>query len=465
MSSENFPILNLLVVDDRGDILTLIEAFTKSLKPINFQGFTSQMKALEWANTNSFDAALIDYVMPEETGITLIQNLRKINPEAYFVLMSAHADLDKAIEAIRLDVFDFLVKPFSLQAFEFSMNRILDHRNLKNQNLELRRFLRETFGLGDLIGQSELIQKIKEKIKTYAESDYPVLIHGETGVGKEVVARLIHQNSPRGKSKFVAVNCSSFSESLLESELFGHEKGAFTGADRKRVGRFEFAGEGTIFLDEISEIPTAMQVKLLRVLEQKEFERVGGNETIKLKARIVSATNADLKKKIESGEFREDLFYRINALPIHIAPLRNRKEDVHFLAKHFLKMFNLVAEKNIQSFDPETLATLTDYHWPGNVRQLQNVVNFSALHCDSDTISLDHLPEEVRGNWPKPSVPIENFKLGQSTVENIKAVASDLEKKSILQALQKNKGNKSRTAKDLGLTRSQLLYKLKKFNI
>lgn len=462
---ENKTSLKLLVVDDRSDILSLIQAFTESIKNIEFKGFNSSSKAIEWAKINSFDAALVDYVMPENPGIKVIEVLRAIHPDAYYVLMSAHADLEKAIEAIQLSVFDFLVKPFSLQAFELSINRIVENLTLKNQNTELRGYLKETIGIGNLVGQSKIIQNIKEKINTYGDSDFPVLISGETGVGKEVVARLIHQNCPRNKDNFVGVNFSSFSEALLESELFGHEKGAFTGADRKRIGRFEFAGEGTIFLDEISETPTAMQVKLLRVLEQKEFERVGGNETIKLKARIISATNADLKKKIQNGQFREDLFYRINALPIHISPLRDRKEDIQFLAEHFLKMFNLVTEKKIESFESETLKTLMDYYWPGNVRQLQNVINFSALHCDKNSISLEHLPEEVRGNWPQQPVKIENFKLGTSTVENIKAVASDMEKNSILQCLRKNKGNKSRAAKELGLTRSQLLYKLKKYEI
>ncbi|MDP6388213.1 MAG: sigma-54 dependent transcriptional regulator, partial [Candidatus Pacebacteria bacterium] len=333
MLEQSF-ILQLLVVDDEKTVVDLVGEYASSIDFLEFQGCCSPNEALDWAKFHPVDIAVIDYNMPKMNGLELINRLEKNNKDSYYLLMTGHAELQIAIDAIRTGVFDFITKPFGKNEFRIAMERIRKHKGIQFQNMFLRDLLRDSYGKRKLIGKSVEMASIREKIQLFAKSEAPVLITGETGVGKEVVAQIIHEASNRNQNNFVPVNCSAYAETLLESELFGHEKGAFTGADRLRIGRFELTKNGTILLDEIAELPPQIQVKLLRVLQEKKFERVGGNNTIKLLARIISITNRNIEEEIKNNRLREDFYYRLNTLRIHIPPLRERKNDILLLANH-----------------------------------------------------------------------------------------------------------------------------------
>ncbi len=457
--------LKILVVDDEQSVVDLLRDFTSQKIGLEFQGCSSAKEALSWAETNYFDIAFVDYKMPEMNGLDLIKRLKSKRPESFFIIMTAYAELNTAIQAIRSHVFDFLSKPFGLHEFELSIERARKQIKLQDQNIFLRNLLHNHYGRGELIGQSTAIASVRTKIDLFSRSGTQVLITGETGVGKEVVARMIHAQSNRNKSAFVAVNCSAFVETLLESELFGHEKGAFTGADHKRIGRLELAREGTILLDEICETPPSIQVKLLRVLQEKEFERVGGNESVKLKARIISTTNRNVEYEIQNNHFREDLYYRLNTFLIHIPPLRERKEDIGFFASYFLKKFSLIYNKEISSFSDGAMEIIRNHPWPGNVRQFANVIDYAVLSCNSEQINEEHFPEKI----------LEEFMPDHSKSKRLKTVHSqddltvqkklDPEQQKIMAILEKNRWNKSKAASQLNMTRGQLLYRMKKFGI
>lgn len=457
--------LKLLVVDDEPSVVELVKDYASQMDYLEFYGCCLPQEALLWARTHHFDIALLDYRMQEMTGLEMVSKLKPKKPKSFFILMTAYAELQTAIKAIRSGVFDFLTKPFERQEFELAVQRIREQIKLRDQNVFLRDLLQDTHGRGKLIGQSMVMNSIRKKIKLYARSDASVLITGETGVGKEVVARMIHTLSNRNKSAFVAVNCGVFVETLLESEFFGHEKGAFTGADRQRIGRLEFAKEGTVLLDEICEMAPSIQVKLLRVLQEKNFERVGGNEPVNFKGRIISATNRNIKQELQSNRFRGDLYYRLNTLPIHIPPLREREGDIELFASHFLRKFSLIYNKEISSFTDGAMEIMRNHPWPGNVRQLENVVDFAALSTESDQIGEENLPEDVFEELTpfQPQRPVlHDF---YASDEDIPAKISNMEKSKIATVLEKNRWNKTKTAAALGLTRGQLLYRLNKYSI
>jgi DNA-binding NtrC family response regulator len=457
--------LRLMAVDDEQAVVDDIKNYISNTDHLEFHGFCSPQKALDWANLNTFDIAVVDYHMPNMNGLELINTLAKKYKESYYLLMTGHADLQIAIDAIRTGIFDFIVKPFNQKEFQLAVERVQKHVNLKRQNKYLRDLLHSSYGKEQLIGQSEEIISIHDKIKLYAQSEAPVLITGETGVGKEIVAKMIHAESNRNQHCFSPVNCSAFAQTLLESELFGHEKGAFTGADRQRIGRFELAKNGTILLDEIAEIPPQLQVKLLRVLQEKEYERVGGNTTIKLCARVISITNRDIEKAIKNKMLREDLFYRLNTLHIHVPPLRERGKDSLLLANHFLSRFSLIYNKKAPSFSERAKDLICNYSWPGNVRQLENAVECAVLSCEMGTIYEEHLPKEILKISEQPKY-VDNetseFIMEDRSIPNL---ISDIERKKIIACLEKNNWNKSRASSSLGISRGQLLYRLKKYGI
>lgn len=465
MNQRNKNHIKILIVDDRKEDLHLIKLYLSSQKNIHVKQFVLPEEAFNWAKSNPFDVAIVDYSMPGLSGPQLIKDLKNLRPESIYLLMTAYADLEKTIEAIRQGAFDFLIKPIEREIFNQAIERAINHVQFK-RNANLKEAARgKQSQSGSLVGESSIIDEIRNKIKLYANSDLPIFITGETGTGKEVVARSIHRESSRNQSKFVAVNCSAFVETLLESELFGHEKGAFTGADRQRIGKLEFAEDGVIFLDEISEIPTTMQVKLLRVLQEKEFERVGGNKSVNLKARIISATNRDVQSESHKNPFRKDLFYRLNILPLHIPPLRERREDIEILANHFLRKCSKTTGKQNQSFHKEVIDIFSNYDWPGNVRQLENAVSYATVHCEDVVIRVDHLPKDIAqglstGIWNSQNhIPIqEEGEDGKTAIENE-------EKEKIVNSLKKNRWNKSKTANELGMSRSQLIYRIKKYSI
>jgi DNA-binding NtrC family response regulator len=432
---------------------------------LEFHGFCSPQEALTWAKYHPVDIAVIDYNMPKMKGLDLISKLEKNEGDSYYLLMTGHAELQIAIDAIRTGVFDFITKPFKKKEFQIAMERVRKHMGIKFQNRFLRDLLRDSYGKRKLIGKSEEIISIREKMQLFAKSEAPVLITGETGVGKEVVAQIIHEAGNGNPNSFVPVNCSAYAETLLESELFGHEKGAFTGADMLRIGRFESAKNGTILLDEIAELPPQLQVKLLRVLQERKFERVGGNNTIELQARIISTTNRNIEEEIKSSRLREDFYYRLNTLRIHIPPLRERKKDILILANHFLRKFSLVHNKKVSSLDTRTQEILTNYLWPGNVRQLENSIDYAVFSCKMEQVSEEHLPEEIlQSMLSKPSGGKEISKI-IATEKTIPSIISNIERDKILASLDGNKWNKSKSASSLGISRGQLIYRLKKYGI
>ncbi|HEB73065.1 MAG TPA: sigma-54-dependent Fis family transcriptional regulator [Nitrospirae bacterium] len=458
---------NLLAIDDEDYAVRLINRYCGYREDIKCHGASTSSEALEWAKSNYFDIALIDYKMPGINGVELGQKLKKIHPGSFFIIVTAYGGLEKAVEAMRAGMFDFLTKPLELGEFELAMERAIKSIEINNQNKQLKEFLLESTGKGKLIGDSAQIKAIKQKVQKIARYDAPVLITGETGVGKEVVARMIHACSGLNNSRFVAVNCSAFSESLLESELFGHEKGAFTGADNQRIGRLEMAGDGVILLDELCDISPSTQIKLLRVLQEKEFERVGGNKTIKLKARILSATNKDIQEEIASGRFRGDLYYRLNTIHLHIPPLRERKEDIRGCMDHFLRKFSLIYSKEGLKLTKEAIDSMLAHPWPGNVRQLQNSVELLVIESADKIIDVKHLPDDLFTSSPAERSQVNDRTLVNDNNKNrkIPELLSAMERKSIADSLEENRWNKSKAAMDLGLTLAQLIYRMKKYDI
>ena len=338
-----------------------------------------------------FDLILCDLVMEGGSGLQLLEYSKSQQIEAPFIMITGFASVDSAVEAMKLGAEDYITKPCSHDALLLKIERTLDkYRNL----LELQRLRKEVqgeFQFGNLKGQSAKMRQVVEMLRQVAETDASVLLYGETGTGKEMAARAIHYNGPRKDRPFVGVNCAALSETLLESELFGHEKGAFTGAIRQKPGRFEMANGGTLFLDEIGNMPLATQAKLLRVLQERQFERVGGTESISVDIRIISATNTDLKKAMEAGRFREDLYYRLNVIPIHLPPLRERMEDLPLLAQHFLEKYATRFNKPVRGISPAAMELLLRQSWPGNVRQLENTIERAVVLCRSETIEPQHL--------------------------------------------------------------------------
>ncbi len=457
---------SLLVIDDDESILEVLRDYCLELDCLDFTGTTSPMEAIDLFGSSHFDIVLSDYRMPVINGIELVRKLKTVSPDTFFLIMTAYAELETAIDAVRAGLFDFIIKPFGKNDFERAVTRVKETLDLKHQNTFLRSILQEKGGKGGLFGNSEKLSVVREKLRIFAPSDASILITGETGVGKEISARMVHSESGRRNEPFVAVNCSAYAETLLESELFGHEKGAFTGAGAKRIGRFEFAGDGSIFLDEISEIPAPLQVKLLRVLQEKEFERVGGNETIPLRARVISATNCDLLTEIKAGRFREDLYYRINTLNVHIPPLRERREDIMELAEHFIARFSTVYEKEAISLDGEARSAILNCRWPGNVRQLENALEYATLCSINGIITMGSLPGEVFINNRTESSPaVTADDEAEAESENLVTRIERMEIDKIKTALSQNQWNRSQTARELGLTRKQLVDRIKKYAI
>ena len=329
-------------------------------------------------------------------GTDLIPAIKKISPDNVVIIMTAFGTIKTAVESVEKGAFNFITKPFELDEVRLSIKQVIEMQKLARENTELRRMLKENVVLKDIVGASPKIQAVFDVIKKVVDYDVTILICGESGTGKELVAQAIHTNGPRRNNPFIKLNCAALPETLLESELFGYEKGAFTGAVGSKPGRFEMARGGTMFLDEIGDTSLSMQSKLLRVLQEKEFERVGGKETLKIDVRIVAATNKDLKREVEEKRFRKDLFYRLNVVPIHVPSLRDRIEDIPLLTNHFLKELNLLFQKDFSSISPDALECFINYKWPGNVRELRNVLEKAVLLGDGKVITVDHLPEEIR---------------------------------------------------------------------
>ncbi len=398
MSQKPANVYTLLIADDEPNIRRVLEAlFTK--EGYNVLTAENGRKAMEFATTQQIDVLISDLIMPDINGVELLQKVKQLHPHCSAVIVTAYGSIKSAVEAMRLGAFNYLTKPFDIDEVRMIVKKALEHRELLGENQELRQQVKSSVKIKSLDCVSGKMQDVYKVVERAAESKATVLVRGESGCGKELVAKALHYTSPRAAKSFVAVNCAALPETLLESELFGHEKNAFTGAITAKPGRFEMAHQGTLFLDEIGDIPAQVQIKLLRVLQEWEFERIGGTKTIKVDVRLIAATNKDLEKEVEKGTFRADLYYRLNIVSIFIPALRERPEDIPALVEGFLKKFNQENARTISKVPEETWARLMAYKWPGNVRELENAIERAVVLSDraSDSLTLDLLPLQIIG--------------------------------------------------------------------
>jgi two-component system NtrC family response regulator len=451
----------ILVVDDEINYLTVMEAL---LGEAGYEVLTapSAPEALKIAGVSDLDLVLTDMKMPKMSGIELLEEFNRLYPDLPVIIMTAYGTVEKAVTAMKKGAFDYILKPFKNEEILVTIAKALEHRHLILKNLLLHQELEKKYGFPNIVGESRVMQEILALVKRVAQSRATILVTGESGTGKELIARAIHQCSARAAKSFISVNCAALTETLLESELFGHERGAFTHAVAMRKGRFELADGGTLFLDEVAEMSQALQVKLLRVLQEMEFERVGGTRTIKVDVRVVAASNQDLKEEVEAGRFREDLFYRLNVVHLHLPPLRQRQEDIPLLAAHFI---NKYVQQNLRGktrITPESLKVLVQYAWPGNVRELENVMERAVILCSNNLISPQDLPAELSPAPAESALDIDSFiPLHTPLPEALDAI----EEQMIRRALEKSGQVQVRAAELLGITKSLLQYKLKKYHL
>jgi len=451
-----FLLNKILIIDDEEHLCWALE---KGLRQEGYQVITATRgkEGLELIQHETPSLVILDLKMPEMDGLEVLVKAKDLMPKLPVIMITAHGSIDTAIEAMKLGAIDYIVKPFDLDELKIVVKQALMVSRLREEVVFLRSELNKKHGR--ILGNSPAMQEVNALVERVADSNATVLITGESGTGKEVTALSIHNLSYRREKPYVPINCAALPESLLESELFGHEKGAFTGAVGRKLGRFELADQGTLFLDEVTEMPLSMQVKLLRVLQERQFERVGGTESIKIDVRIIAATNRDPMECVKQGTLREDLYYRLNVLPIHIPPLRQRSEDISLLTMHFLQKFN---PSHDQMISPDAMGLLMNYEWPGNIRELQNVIERSVILSQGREIKVQHLPKEIQ--------KVDNKKNGKSQglILNFpdKGISFDeVERELILKALEKSKGNQTKAAQLLGLTRSALLYRAQKYQV
>ena len=450
----------VLVVDDdnahRTMLYTLISGWGYEVTEAD-DGAT----AIEKVKEQSYDLVLMDVRMVKVSGLEALEQIKSFNPAIPVIIMTAYSSVDTAVDALKQGAHDYLTKPLDFDKLKITIARSMEHTRLKEENRLLKESLGKHFDRRNIIGQSPAMVNLLETVAQVAPSEATVLITGESGTGKELIAGAIHYNSSRKDGPFVKINCAAITETLLESELFGHEKGAFTGADRRKEGRFYQAHRGSLFLDEVSEMSLTMQVKLLRVLQEREFTRVGGEKTIQVDVRIIAATNKDLPQLISKGEFREDLYYRLNVVDLEIPFLRKRREDVPLLAQHFLQIFAARNHKEIKGFTPQAMDHLIRYDWPGNVRELMNAVERAVVLSRSDYLSEKDFPvisgSEIKNDGTISQTPPIN---GDGTTP-----LEEVEKATILKTLEAAGGNKSEAARRLGITRKTLHKKLKTYGV
>ncbi len=448
----------ILIIDDESSQVQALAGFLKK-KGFEVEKANAGIDGIKIIEKKTIDLAITDFKMPDIDGIEVLKRAKAINPEVDVIMMTAFGSIESAIEAMRAGAIDYLTKPIDLDQLEVVINKALEHKQLVSENRLLREQLADKFKFEQIISVSEAMEEAINLAGRAAPSKATVLITGESGTGKELIARAIHYTSPRKNESFVAVNCAALSENLLESELFGHEKGAFTGADRQRKGRFEIANWGTLFIDEVGEIPLTIQVKLLRVLQEQTFERIGGTESISVDVRIVAASNRNLEEMIQDGQFREDLYYRLNVVRINIPPLRKRKSDIPLLVDYFLKKYSEENNKPINGISKESMDLLMKYDYPGNVRELENIIEQAVVLSRGDLITSKDLPMTVQG-MKQEFKKRDPFEEG-TFIERVEA----FEKEMINQALEETQGVQTRAAKILGITERHLRYKLNKYGM
>ena len=443
----------LLIIDDEKNIREGLAA-NFEMDGYNVKLAENRKQGLEFLAKGDIDLVITDLRMPGISGEEVLRKVTTETPGVPVIVLTGHGSIDSAVDAMRNGAYDFLTKPLNLDQLSLIVKRALEARELSLQHKQLKNEVEKEHVLDNIIGKSAEMQKVFEMIKKVSASKASVLITGESGVGKEVVADAIHNLSPRKKHQCIKVHCAALSETLLESELFGHEKGAFTGADSLVKGRFELAHESSIFLDEIGEINQSVQIKILRVLQERAFERVGGQETINVDVRIIAATNRNLEDEVKKGTFREDLYYRLNVIHIHVPALRERKDDIPLLISKFLEEFSAENGKTIKGISPQAKSAIYNYNWPGNIRELRNCIESAVVLCGSDEIQLEDLPPAVsKAGTEKAIIVPANLTLDEA------------EKIIILQTLAANKNNKSKTAELLGIGRKTLHRKLEEYGI
>ncbi len=449
----------ILVVDDEKNYLIVLEAL---LAPEGYEIITADNpeKALQLIRETDLDLVITDMKMPGISGMDILEEAKRINADIPIIIMTAFGTIEMAVEAMKKHAYDYIEKPFKNEALKLTVKKALDNYRLIKENRLLSEALSDRYRFGNIIGKSRPMQEIYDLIKKVSQTKTSVLITGESGTGKELIANAIHYNSPRRERPFISVNCGALTETLLESELFGHEKGAFTGAVSMKKGRFELADGGTLFLDEISETSPALQVKLLRVLQEMEFERVGGTKTIDVDVRILSASNRNLKEDVSKGRFREDLFYRLNVIHIEVPSLRERSEDIRLLANHFIDKY--YAEKNgiKPELSPEVWKILFNHSWPGNIRELENVIERAVVLNSGEVITTESLPAYLLKG--EDEISIEKFIPAGAPLQK---TLEQIEEQLIRRALKSCNNVQSHAADMIGITKSLFQHKMKKYNI
>lgn len=448
--------MRIVVIDDEKiKRITMTDALHKA--GYNVESFESPIAALAHVEKFGSDLVITDIRMPHLDGFEVLQKVKNISPGTFVVMITGYGTIQSAVEAMKLGAYDYLTKPFSLDHLLLLVSKVKHIMELERENVNLKEKLTQIYSFHNIIGKSRVMQKLFEQLNTISKTEMAVLIEGESGTGKEIVANAIHYNSPRKDKPFIKLSCAILNESLLESELFGHVKGAFTGAIKEKKGRFELANGGTLFLDDVDDIPLSFQVKLLRVLQEKEFEKVGGVSPLKTDVRIIAATKVNLFEKVEKGEFREDLFYRLKVIPLSLPPLRDRKEDIPLLLEHFAKKTG----KNEVKFSKEALDVLTEYNWPGNVRQLENTFCRIIAFSDSNVITKEMLPQDIL----LKKINFQTMDFRDSEKISLDILIEEVEASAISWAYKKSKGNQSQAAQLLGIKRTTFRDKLLKYNI
>jgi two-component system NtrC family response regulator len=448
----------ILIAEDEKTQRDLLEGFLKK-EGFSVDPVTNGREALQKLEGDFFDIALIDYRMPALDGLQTLREIRRLYPDLPVVMMTAYGTVETAVASMKEGALDYLTKPIDLDELLLILQKVIERSNLIQENKVLKAQLQERYTFSNIVYGSPKMVEVMGLVARVAPSQATVLIRGESGTGKELIANAIHYASPRAKMPLVKVNCSAIPETLLESELFGHEKGAFTGATQKRIGRFEEAEGGTVFLDEIGDLSPSTQVKLLRILQEKEFQRLGSNQTLRTDVRVIAATHQNLEEEMKKGQFREDLYYRLNVISIFLPPLRERKEDIPLLIDYFLKKYSAANQKSISDISKEARNLLLRYPYPGNVRELENLIERAVVLCRGEVITTQDLPFHLKEEKPEGSW--EPARKAKNLPESLEEIERDL----ILKALHEHQGVQTRAAESLGISERVLRYKIRKYGI
>ena len=448
----------ILIVDDDTAHLSMLQTVLKSLGHAIDTAMDGK-DAIRGVEETPYDLVLMDVRMADVDGMAALETIKTFNPAIPVIIMTAYSSVDKAVEAMKLGAYDYLTKPLNFDDLKLTIERAMSHLHLTRENADLKKRISSETGFSRIIGTSPAMKAVMETARIAAPTDATILITGDSGTGKELFARAIHDQSPRKTNKLVSINCAALNEPLLESELFGHEKGAFTGADKKRDGLFLHADKGTIFLDEIGDIPPSMQAKLLRAIQEREIQRIGSDRPIRIDVRIIVATNKNLEQEVKNGRFREDLFYRLNVIHIRVPALKERPDDIPLLAQHFLTRFSQKNRKRFKGFTPAAMDALIKHSWPGNVREFENAVERAVILSMGQYISEKDLPSDV----------VKNYRPGQGSQNPFPGLGGksldEVETMALIQTLKQTGGNKTEAAKLLNITRTTLNNKIKKYGL